>query len=91
VHWESCDSSVNSRRLNSRNIHISTMNRLQQQTLLGIRDQFGSYAWDDAEISELVDPQLGIITGFQELLDQLELLRKVDLGSIPPAADISVK
>jgi hypothetical protein len=67
------------------------MKRLQQQTLLGIRDQFGSYAWDDAEISELVDPQLGIITGFQELLDELELLRKVDLGSIPPAGDISVK
>ena len=67
------------------------MKRLQQQTLLGIRDQFGSYAWDDAEISELVDPQLGIITGFQELLDQLELLRKVDLGSIPPAADIADK
>ncbi len=91
MHWESCDSSVNSRRVNSRNINISTMKRLQQQTLLGIRDQFGSYAWDDAEISELVDPQLGIITGFQELLDQLELLRKVDLDSIPPAADISVK
>ena len=67
------------------------MKRLQQQTLLGIRDQLASYAWDDAEISELVDPQLGIITGFQELLDQLELLRKVDLGSIPPAADISIK
>ena len=49
------------------------MKRLQQQTLLGIRDQFGSYAWEDAEISELVDPQLGIITGFQELLDELEL------------------
>jgi len=91
VNWESRDSSVNSRRVNSRNIYISTMKRLQQQTLLGIRDQFGSYAWDDAEISELVDPQLGIITGFQELLDQLELLRKVDLGSIPPAADISIK
>ena len=67
------------------------MKRLQQQTLLGIRDQFGSYAWDDTEISELVDPQLGIITGFQELLDQLELLRHVDLGSIPPAGDISDK
>ena len=67
------------------------MKRLQRQTLLGIRDQFGGYAWDDAEISELVDSQLGIITGFQVLLDQLELLRKIDLGSIPPAVDISVK
>ena len=58
---------------------------------MGIRDQFGSYAWDDAEISELVDPKLGIITGFQELLDQLEVLRKIDLEATPPAGDISPK
>jgi hypothetical protein len=67
------------------------MKRLQKQTLVGIRDQFGSYAWEDAEISELVDPQLGIITGFQELLDQLEVLRKIDLEATPPAGDISPK
>ena len=65
------------------------MKKLDKQTLLGIRDQFGSYAWDDAEISELVDPKLGIITGFQELLDQLEVLRKIDLEATPPAGDIS--
>ena len=57
--------------------------------MLGIRDQLGSYAWDDTEIEELVDPKLGIITGFQELLDQLECLRRIDLGSTPPAGDIS--
>ena len=65
------------------------MHKIQRQTLLGIRDQLGSYAWDDAEIDELVDPKLGIITGFQELLDQLEQLRKIDLDAIPPAGDIS--
>ena len=65
------------------------MKKLEKQTLIGIRDQLGSYAWNDAEISELVDPRLGIITGFQELLDQLEELRKVDLESTPPAGDIS--
>jgi hypothetical protein len=67
------------------------MKKLDKQTLMGIRDQFGSYAWDDAEISELVDPQLGIITGFQELLDQLEVLRKIDLEAMPPAGDIITK
>ncbi len=67
------------------------MKKLEKQTLIGIRDQFGSYAWDDAEISELVDPKLGIITGFQELLDQLEILRRIDLESTPPAGDISSK
>jgi len=65
------------------------MQKLDRKTLLGIRDQLGSYAWEDAEIDELVDPKLGIITGFQELLDQLEQLRKVDLEATPPAGDIS--
>jgi len=67
------------------------MNKLEKKTLLGVRDQLGSYAWEDAEIDELVDPKLGIITGFQELLEQLEGLRKIDLGSIPPAGDITIK
>jgi hypothetical protein len=65
------------------------MQKLDKRTLLGIRDQFGSYAWDDAEIEELVDPRLGIITGFQDLLEQLEYLRRIDLESTPPAGDIS--
>jgi len=67
------------------------MKKLDRKTLLGIRDQLGSYTWDDTEIDELVDPKLGIITGFQELLEQLEELRKIDLGSTPPAGDISIK
>jgi len=64
------------------------MKKLQKQTLIGMRDQLGGHAWTDAEISELVAPKLGIITGFQDLLDQLEALRRVDLGAIPPAGDI---
>ena len=64
------------------------MKKVQKKTLIGMRDQLGGYTWEDAEISELVDPKLGIITGFQDLLDQLELLRKIDLQAVPPAADI---
>ena len=65
------------------------MKKLQKETLIGIRDQLAGYAWKDEEISELVDPKLGIITGFQDLLDQLDQLRQVDLGGTPPASDIS--
>lgn len=65
------------------------MKSLRKETLLGIREQFGGYAWGDAEIDELVDPKLGIITGLQDLLEQLEALREVDLGAIPPAGDIA--
>ena len=64
------------------------MKTLRRETLLGIRDQFGGYAWSDAEIDELVEPKLGIITGLQDLLEQIEDLRQVDLGAIPPAGDI---
>ena len=64
------------------------MKKLQIDTLTGMRDQLASYPWDEAELAELVDPKLGIITGFQDLLDQLEVLRKIDLGDIPPAGDI---
>ena len=47
-----------------------------------------SHDWSDEEIEELIDPQLGIITGFQSLLDELELLRKIDLGEIAPAMSV---
>ena len=64
------------------------MKKLKIETLTGMREQLASYAWADTELAELVDPKLGIITGFQDLLDQLEVLRRVDLGNIPPAGDI---
>ena len=62
------------------------MKKLRKQTLTGMRDELGGYAWDDAEIEELVDPRLGIITGLQDLLEELEKLRQTDLQDIPPAS-----
>lgn len=62
--------------------------KLQLETLIGIRDQLACYSWSDTELLELVDPKLGIITGFQDLLDQLDILRQVDLEQIPPCAGI---
>ncbi|MEM9631797.1 MAG: hypothetical protein AAGA50_10760 [Pseudomonadota bacterium] len=61
------------------------MKPLTKPTLTGICDQMASHDWSDAELEELVDPKLGIITGFQDLLDELETLRKIDLGATPPA------
>lgn len=63
------------------------MKTLQLDTLKSIRDQLASFQWRERELNELVDPKLGIITGFQNLLSQLESLRQVDLGAIPPASD----
>ena len=53
--------------------------------MMAIRDQMASHRWSDAEITELVEPSLGIITGLPELLTRLEALRRIDLGATPPA------
>ncbi len=58
-------------------------------TLAEMRDMLAAHDFSDEELSELVDPQLGIITGFSDLLEQLELLRKLDLGATPPALGIT--
>ncbi|KUM24030.1 hypothetical protein AU467_31795 [Mesorhizobium loti] len=64
------------------------MQKLQKDTLTGICSQMASHSWSEGEINELVDPKLGIITGFQDLLNELEQLRKIDLGTIPPAMSV---
>ncbi|WP_245472407.1 hypothetical protein [Rhizobium jaguaris] len=64
------------------------MQKLTKDTLTGICAQMASHSWSEAEINELVDPQLGIITGFQDLLSELEQLRKIDLGTTPPAMSV---
>ncbi|RWO77397.1 hypothetical protein [Mesorhizobium sp.] len=64
------------------------MQKLQKNTLTGICSQMASHSWSEAEINELVDPKLGIITGYQDLLNELEQLRKIDLGTIPPAMSV---
>jgi hypothetical protein len=58
--------------------------KLQKATLLQMRDQLASFDWTDEELDELVEPRLGIITAFQRLLDDLEKLRAIDLGTVPP-------
>lgn len=59
-------------------------------TIAEMRDMLAAHNFSDTELSELVDPQMGIITGFSDLLEQLELLRKMDLGSTPPALGITL-
>ena len=65
--------------------HLRTPAPLTQSTLLQIRDQMACLAWEDVEIAGLVAPQHGIISGLQTLIDDLDKLRAVDLGSIAPA------
>jgi hypothetical protein len=62
------------------------MKPLQKSTLVQLCDEMAAHPWDDRELDELVDPKFGIITGLQDLLNELEVLRRIDLGALPPAA-----
>lgn len=64
------------------------MDRIDRTTLALLCRQFPTFGWDETELAELVDPQLGVITGFQDFLDQLEVLRRMDLGATKPAGPI---
>ncbi len=64
------------------------MKPLTMKTLIGMRDQLGGHAWRDAELEELVNPRLGVISGMQSLLEQLDELRRIDLEAVPPAAGL---
>lgn len=67
------------------------MKPLSKSTLEGITEQLAAHPWDDAELDELVAPRFGIITGFQGLLHELEVLRGLDLGATEPAGPIRYK
>jgi len=64
------------------------MNKLTKSTITGICTEMTSHPWSEAEINELIDPKLGVITGFQDLLDELDALSRIDLGTLPPAGAV---
>lgn len=64
------------------------MKKLTKQTVTNICAQMASHKWTEDELDELVDPKLGIITGFQDLLEELDTLRQIDLGTTPPAQSV---
>lgn len=64
------------------------MKALEKSTLAALCEQMAAHPWSDAELDELVGPRMGIITGLQDLLNALELLRQTDLGALPPANNV---
>ena len=56
-----------------------------------VGDTFGAHPFSDEDLSELVEPKLGMITSFKDLMDELDQLRTIDLGALPPALEIKTK
>ncbi|MEH6579341.1 MAG: hypothetical protein V7731_19935 [Amphritea sp.] len=64
------------------------MHLIQKETLSRVLQELSCHPCGDAELEELVAPQMGIISGFQDLLTELEQLRVLQLGELPPAGQV---
>ena len=61
------------------------------ELLRTVGDTFGAHPFSDADLSGLVEPKLGMITSFKDLMNELDQLRTIDLGALPPALEIKTK
>jgi len=63
------------------------MKELRIETLLNIEEEFPTFGWETGELDELVDPKLGVITAFSEILEQVETIMNIDLEEVGLASD----
>ncbi|MEX0922492.1 MAG: hypothetical protein WDZ84_06935 [Rhodovibrionaceae bacterium] len=59
------------------------MSKPDFETLERMQRDFGGHPWCEAELRELVEPERGMITGFGDLLRDLEAIRKRGLPPLP--------
>ena len=65
------------------------MEKLTKELLKQLQAAFPTLEWSDAELDDLVKPSFGLITGFPELLTEIDRLCKRDLGELSPAGVLS--
>jgi hypothetical protein len=63
------------------------MRKVSEKTLKLIIEELPSLKWEEAEIRDLVFPRFGVITTFQDFLQETEKLEQIDLEDISPYAD----
>ena len=61
---------------------------LTKTTLQKILAEFPTYDWSDQELNELVSPKHGVITGFQEIIENVRKLTEIDLKEVEPAGKL---
>jgi len=66
----------------------SSKNVLSQKTLQLIKAEFPIHDWSEEELNELVSQKYGVITGFNEILNDIRELAGQDLDDIEPAGNI---
>jgi len=66
----------------------SRKNALSQKTLQLIKAEFPIHDWSEEELNELISQKYGVITGFNEILNDIRELAGQDLDDIEPAGNI---
>ena len=61
---------------------------LSQKTLQLIKAEFPIHDWSKEELNELVSQKYGVITGFNEILNDIRELSEQDLDDIAPASNL---
>lgn len=60
------------------------MPNIRRETLQAILDEFHGYTGLESSLDELIDPQMGLISGFQDMIDAITALKSVDLEEYSP-------
>lgn len=66
------------------------MKKLTIETLVAIQESFPAVDWDLADLEELIVPRSPLISGFPQLMADIEKLTLVDLAELPPAGGLFV-
>jgi hypothetical protein len=66
----------------------SSKNVLSPKTLQLIKAEFPIHDWSEEELNELVSQKYGVITGFNEILNDIRELAEQDLDDIEPAGNL---
>ena len=65
------------------------MEKLTKELLIELQAAFPTLEWSEAELDDLVKPSFGLITGFPELLTEIDRLCQRDLEELSPAGVLS--
>ena len=60
------------------------ISNIRKETLQAILDEFQGYPGLEESIDELIDPQMGLISGLQEMIDAVNGLKSADLENYSP-------
>lgn len=60
------------------------MDRVRLETLSSILGEFKCYQALYSGINELINPKMGVISSFQDIIDSMDLIRSEDLEKYSP-------